>query len=365
VRGPLGVAFALVWLAAGCGEHACRDGTVLVRVDYLGAASAADHVSWMVSVDGGPTQSFVLPRTGSASSDTVEIDFASRYPAGSTLDITATATHLGDPIGSGTTAVTLIAGCSNGTLEVRGSEPDAGMPLDAAATLDGSTVDTAVPAAPDGALFFDDFDRADSTTIGNGWIAKRPAFDIAGQTLLRHATGPNYSDNVLYRPVAEARADVWVSAIVRFYKLGSNNDYPQILARIDPTTVATAGTLDAYLLFPANGGTTTMVITRQRGPESGMGGTSLGNFQLNMPFDVDHVFRFNLIVSGATPVTILGSVEIFDNGSQSWISDGSAAFTDTDPQLRLTSPGVMGVSGSSQDQSGDFSYDDFTVRPAP
>src|SRR5687767_14227610 len=71
-----------------------------------------------------------------------------------------------------------------------------------------------VPAA---AQFSDNFTRADSDAVGNGWIEKHPdLFSIAANRAQKNARSSSYLDNVLYRPAAENVLDVEATAEIRF-----------------------------------------------------------------------------------------------------------------------------------------------------
>jgi hypothetical protein len=345
---PVAVSLSAALVLAGCGDKPCREGTVLLTVDYQGASSAADTLAYLVSVDGASRQSFTLKRSGSLPSETVEIDFSSRYPAGSELELSATATRQGTPVGNGMLRLPLADGCSHATLDISDGLTDGGP--------NGS------PDAGSQILFADDFNRADSLNVGNGWIAKSPALVISNGRLARRVFGNSgYTDNLLYRPASEDALDVKLSVEVRFLHMVPNSDFPQLEARVREGNVSTPGMLDAYLLFPTSGSTAGLTITRQLGGNSNTGGTVLGSFTLPVPLDLSHSFRFTLSVSGTNPVQLAASAEVYDDLGKTWIANGSTTAVDADP-ARIQEAGTFGVSaGSAFEQSYDYSYDNFTA----
>ncbi len=223
------------------------------------------------------------------------------------------------------------------------------------ATPSNDAADASTDATDGGVVFFDDFNRADSNQIGNGWLTKMLAFDIGANALQRVDPNPSisYVDNVVYRPFAESILDVKVSVVVRYASF-SNAPYPQIHLRIDPTTVATPAILDSYLFFPTGGGMTGMTIGRQHGS----GYAAIGAFAVNPPLDTTHTFRFTFSAKGTASVVLDGTVEVLSGSN--WTVAGSGTTTDTDG-TRLVTAGPVGLSGSNGEAAGDYTYDDFTV----
>jgi hypothetical protein len=141
---------ALLVLAAGCGTRKCKSGTAYVTLNFDAATSAADSLDVSLSVDGAAPQEKVVPRRGSGSHATLEIDFDRGYPGRSSLDVTVTASAGGVVLGAGHDTHALDAGCSAFTIAIAGGAlPDLSVPIstDEGAPLDAIFADTAISDA--------------------------------------------------------------------------------------------------------------------------------------------------------------------------------------------------------------------------
>jgi hypothetical protein len=234
---------------------------------------------------------------------------------------------------------------------------DAGSTIDAPSDV---AIDASADASPDaGPIWVDDFNRADSTTIGNSWIMKTAnSFHILSDEVERISTNgvTDYRDNVVYRPPAEDVADVAVSA--EFRLTGTPPGYPQIMARIQQSTVQTADTLDCYMVF-VDDQVKTAIIGRQTGTSYL---TTLATINLSPGVDTTQTFRLVLSVKGSGPVALVGEVDRWDAPSTSWVSIGGASLSDTDPAM-ITTPGSVGFSGGTPESDGLYFYDNFTRAP--
>ena len=206
--------------------------------------------------------------------------------------------------------------------------------------------------------FSDDFNRADSGAIGNGWIAKSPGFALASDRALRvNQSSSDFRDLVVYRPPAEAYLDIQASMEVVLSGIdGGGGAWEQLHVRIQPSTITIPGTLDAYIMFAQGGGTTAMTIARQRLQTAYV---VLGTFQLTNALVAGATYRFTLHTTGAGPVTLYGAVERFD--SPTWTMLGSTTIQDLDTAQAIVTPGVVGFSASSVDPTGAYSYDNFVA----
>lgn len=212
---------------------------------------------------------------------------------------------------------------------------------------------------PNPLSFTDDFNRADSTTIGNGWVMKyAPAFRLMGQGAQRlfPDSSHDFVDNIVYRPTSESLADVEVSAELRFS--GSSIGYAQIHARVQASTLGTAGQLDSYLLF-TNASSTTAIIARQHGGSSGY--TDIGNITIAPALNATDTYRLRLRVTGATDVTVHGYVERRNNAG-TWDTLGEASALDSSVD-KITTAGTVGFSGGRPESAGIYTYDNFTRTP--
>ncbi len=228
---------------------------------------------------------------------------------------------------------------------------DAGDAGDAGDASDAGDAET-------GYNFSDDFDRPDSGTIGNGWIAKSPAFEIASGRVRRvNESALDFRDLVLYRPPSEAYLDLQASVEVVLSNVGADSgSWEQLHVRVQPSTISVPNTLDAYIMFAQNGGTTAIEIARTRLQQAYV---VLGTLQLTAAMVVGTTYRFTLHVSGTNPVAIVGSVERHD--ATSWTLIGSTTIQDVDTANAIVTPGVAGVSASIVDPTGAYSYDNFVA----
>jgi hypothetical protein len=234
-------------------------------------------------------------------------------------------------------------------------------PGDDAATGD----DTSVPdaghdsAPPDASTsFFDDFNRADGGTIGNNWLMKYPpAFTLANGSVLRQYPddGHDFVDNIVYRPVLETALNVEVSIEVKL--AADPPGYPQVHARVQPSTVGSAGHLDSYFLY-VNNAMSVLQVARQHGDSASY--VALATLTVSPPLTVGPVYRLRLDVTGTVPVSLTGIVEKSVNGN--WMVLQSAAASDTSAQA-ITTAGTVGFSGGRPESNGLYSFDNFTRTP--
>ena len=200
-------------------------------------------------------------------------------------------------------------------------------------------------AAP--VTFFDNFNRADDTRIGNGWIEKTPAaFDLMGNAAVPGVSAAGYLNNLVFRPAVEALLDV--EASVEF-SLTSPNGVPQIIARVDHASILTASAYTGYnLWFSSND---TVNIGRQ------VGGTvpsaNLAAIGVSPTITTGQTYRLRLRVEGTDPVLLEGFVERFDG--MNWLVIGTASVADSAPE-RIVTAGAMGFACNTNTA---FFYDNF------
>lgn len=221
---------------------------------------------------------------------------------------------------------------------------------DGAQTPDGGIADaTAVP------VFFDDFTRADSGTLGRGWAQKTSGvFSIAdGKALVQPWN--SYRSGLAYRPQSEDFDDVEVAADVLVPRF--DGAFPQLHARILRATVDGQDTLDSYLIF-AN--CTTISPRVYIASTRGTGGveSTMQLISLSEPLEESVPFRLRLRVTGQNPVRIEGTVERI-NGATATVL-GQAVWLDSSPS-RLSSAGGVGMSNyvSNVAATSPFYYDNF------
>jgi hypothetical protein len=199
-----------------------------------------------------------------------------------------------------------------------------------------------------GGSFIDNFNRANSATIGNSWVEKYPpAFSISNNEVVNIDTAPvDYHDAIVYRPQSEDRADVEVGLEFRLLTPG-NLTFPQVHARVQRNTIANANTLDDYLFFvdgfeAAPG---RAIIARQQ--------AVAGQFEcymLAIPFPSQLTttdrYRLRFRVTGAGPVTLQGFVDRFNGSTWDLFASGTVVHSTSgqtparDPNL-YCNPGFL------------------------
>lgn len=207
-----------------------------------------------------------------------------------------------------------------------------------------------VAVAPPAGAFLDTFTRADSATIGNGWVEKAAAaFSIVGNEAAKVAAGgSDYRNNIVYRPAGEDLLDVEASAELRFLSMPAG--YPQVFVRAQAGTIATSGQLDAYLLY-VNDSATQAILARQRG---GNYDTPLATFGLSTALNTTDRFRLRLRAEGGNPVQLGAFVERLVSGN--WQIIGQAAFSDV-ATARIATAGSVGIGGYVET---NYRYDNFS-----
>jgi hypothetical protein len=198
----------------------------------------------------------------------------------------------------------------------------------------------------------DDFDRADSAALGNGWVEKSAAaFSLVGNQVRKAATSTGYADNLVYRPTTEALLDGEASVEVRFQSLPPG--YPQLFVRAQPATIANAGAYDGYLLFIDNATNRALLDRIENGAFF-----VLAQITLASPLNTTDTFRLRLRATGTQPVRLEAYVER-RNGTN-WDVIGQATVDDNAPS-RLTTPGTVGF--SAHVEGNLYTYDNFTRLP--
>src|SRR5690606_17165685 len=150
------------------------------------------------STMGGPARSIGIAIIGAAcacnaltGADALDVDPSDEASLPTRRHETSSA-PVGEPSPSSSSG-----GGSSGTTSDPDPE-DGGAPIDAGP--DGSN-------APNPSLFFDDFQRPESATVGNGWIEKVDKFAIVGGAVRQAGIG-SYRDMIVRRPASEDLLDV-------------------------------------------------------------------------------------------------------------------------------------------------------------
>lgn len=193
---------------------------------------------------------------------------------------------------------------------------------------------------------FDNFDRADSADLGNGWVEKQPAaFSLVGGEAVKQAVTTGYLNNVAYRPAAENTLDTESS--IEFRLTSTNIGYPQIFVRLQ-SDVSTPDVLTGYILFISNNATQA-VLRRQ----SGYGYQYLDTVYLSQALNQTDTYRMRLRATGTNPVQLNAYIERDNAGS--WEILGQTGYSDTDA-ARIATAGAVGFGGYVE---ASYVYDNF------
>ena len=165
--------------------------------------------------------------------------------------------------------------------------------------------------------FTDDFNRADSTAVGNGWVERIDAkWDILGNKL-RYLGGGDYRDTQCLRPVAENFGDGTIS--VEFTR-SSTDQSPQAHGRFTVNYFYTAWVLYGVLYL-------SKVLNRTK--------TDLGS-QSGLTISNGVAYKLSLILSGTTITARLNRV-----------SDGALLGEVVTTDSSITTAGQHGVSAGA------------------
>ena len=198
---------------------------------------------------------------------------------------------------------------------------------------------------------FDDFNRADSTQLGNGWIEKSdPAFQIVNNELLKAGVSSGYLDNIAYRPANEESQNS--DASVEFRLTDTSPGYPQLFTRLQSATAANSDELDGYVLY-INNSTGQAILGRQTGSDFV---TALATVNFSEALNLASTYRMRLQANGTNPVSVTGTMERLTTSG--FVTIGVATAQDNAAN-RIVSPGVSGVGGYVEQS---YIYDNFRHR---
>jgi hypothetical protein len=194
----------------------------------------------------------------------------------------------------------------------------------------------------------DNFERPDSSSLGNGWIEKLTGgFVLANGQAVKQSASTGYRDNVVYRPASEDLLDQ--EASIELSWLNGSIGYPQVFVRLQSDTATGDGILDGYILY-VNNSTTEAILGRQRG---GQFVVPLATLNFSTPLNTTDVFRLRLRAIGTSPVELSAWVEQFVGGS--WQVIGQANASDSNGN-RIATAGAVGFGGYVENT---YSYDNF------
>jgi hypothetical protein len=167
----------------------------------------------------------------------------------------------------------------------------------------GTVADAASEAGMTLPTFTDDFNRADSMLVGNGWVEKSPGkFPIVSGAVQQNQNGI-YRNLFVSRPASENVHDVLVQATVTYANEMAD---PGIFARIQAQS-AQQDQFVAYSMYPD--GAADFYISRDDGNDNG---ADIGYVAIAPPLNPGTQYRMSLQVSGANPVHLVASITQLD-----------------------------------------------------
>ena len=188
--------------------------------------------------------------------------------------------------------------------------------------------------------FFDDFERADSEDVGNGWIEKTPeSFALVNGGIRRVNSTDFYPENLVYRPEGDW-LDVEAALEVTWLNLEGSFGSPQFYLRTQLTDIETPGSVTGYLLF-INGGSGDLTLSRQIS----------GDFTLQFiepqtsPVEIGVPYRLRFRVMGSDPVVLDGYLEQLEGDE--WTVHTEVHGVD-DTAAQLIEPGTFAVGGHEE-----------------
>ena len=199
----------------------------------------------------------------------------------------------------------------------------------------------------DPAVFFDDFDRPDDLSLGDGWVEKTPtAFQLVDGQVVFESLADGYEDNLWYRD--ESVLDVEVCVDFQLLQLDSDN-HPQVHARIQPEDIDLPSQVTSYILYTES---STLRLRRD------IGGSSSRQWStpLTIPLATDTWYQLCMRVQGVAPVQLEGDLMVLSEGAWQIHTQVTA---DDDDEQRLDQPGATGGSGADAAQVSNLVYDNF------
>ncbi len=165
--------------------------------------------------------------------------------------------------------------------------------------------------------FFDNFNAPDSADLGNGWTEKTPeVFSIVNNAVRSIWFDRIYRDSIAYRPVAEDRLDVEISA--EFVRQPAGQ-YTQLHARVQRDTIAAPDFLESYIFYIEDNVASGAVAFAINPPIVSMGECIIDQIDLPSPLQVGQRYRMRFFVTGTDTVRLEGRVDRFVNGAwDSW-----------------------------------------------
>ncbi|MDH3637398.1 MAG: IPT/TIG domain-containing protein [Gammaproteobacteria bacterium] len=186
-----------------------------------------------------------------------------------------------------------------------------------------SNTETLFVLNPGQTFFYDNFNRPNSTIIGNGWTEKfnsTDSFAITDNEVIGPPGTLLYFNKTVVRPDTEDVADVELSMEFTRRPVGARGGFPQIHARIDRATVFDTGFLGSYIFYVEDFEFATARIAVQPIAEDSFE-CMLADVPLFNPLVEGNRYRLRFRVTGGAPaappvlevpVTLQGSIDALD-----------------------------------------------------
>lgn len=261
----------------------------------------------------------------------------------------ATSTSSGATSGGGSTSSSTggetSGGLADAALDGASSSGDAAS--DASSSSSSSSSTGGVDAGHDSGgtpptVFRDDFNRAASPDLGNGWIEKTNHFSIQENKLAKTGTiHDGYFNMVCFSPLAGRDVQIDLDVVFPSPDTGVKA-FPQLVLRAPADTVSTYNTYDGYTFWFTRNDSG---IDREEKPTDTY--TSLFGKAVSPVLEVGVTYHVRFSAIGVNPTKLHGTVT--DTRTSVVVIDLS--YDDSDQNKQITAPGAVGI-GAGNDSFG-------------
>lgn len=197
-------------------------------------------------------------------------------------------------------------------------------------------------------MFVDDFERADSATLGNGWWEQSTAFELIAGEVHNLGIPVSFEDHLALRPQdvvpVDSEQTVEFTVTVKDFTSGS----PQLHARVQD--IVDVPSSRSYICFANED----EVCTARH-----LGGSFSNSLceSTPVPFTLGQRYRLTMNTSGQDTVSVDCLLDIFDD-NEGWVAHAQQSFFDNSDE-RITEGGQVGF--SAHRNPGAFVYDNYTL----
>lgn len=222
---------------------------------------------------------------------------------------------------------------------------------------DNGGTESGEPPTP--ADFFDDFERADASFIGNGWREKvGAAYRLRNNRVsAEEVEQRSFVDNIVTRGPVVRDVTVEIEFTVGTF---SEFNHPFLLARLLGSFTPNER-LTGYAMEPRPERGELCVVRLQQNDTDGFRDLACSAYcdAIQQTCLVENGrYRNRLTVRGVDPVELIASIEEFDNGE--WVELHTVVATDTDIDDAIVDPGEFGFGGGQTGlQLGNYDFDNF------